>query len=72
MKQGDWTEADITINGVPRTFAQSMTFRVMLGGFMQEMSNPEALGKDMHGLRMAQSYWKRASEISELVHSNQP
>ena len=63
-------EADIVINGVKLTFAQSMTLRVAMSSFRSEMSEEDALGNDGHGKFMAEAYAKRSDEIIELIFRN--
>jgi len=63
-------EADIVINGVKLTFAQSMTLRVAMSSFRSEMSEEDALGNDEHGKFMAEAYAKRSDEIIELIFRN--
>jgi len=63
----DEKEADIIINGVRLTFAQSMTLRVAMCSFLSEMSEDNALGSDEHGKLMSDVYAKRSREIINLI-----
>ncbi len=61
-------EAIVTINGVPLSSAQSMTFRVAVSQFFSEMSaDPCALGEDEHGVTMTRHYKERCAEIIALM-----
>lgn len=64
---GKWTEASITIEGTPLTFAQSMTLRVALETFILGLK-ADGLGDDKTGKSMTKSYLARAAEISALIH----
>lgn len=64
-----WTEADITINGKPLSFAQSMALRVAVSSFILQMNEPGALGNDETGLRIAGAYSERLSEVLGLIHA---
>jgi len=58
------TEADVTINGVTLTFAQSATLRVAISSMLTELSNSEhmtALGA------IGPLYQKRLREIEHLI-----
>lgn len=60
-------EAYIEINGVPLTYGQSMTLRVAIFSFHDELL-AEGLGEDEHGIRMTKAYLERANEIINLIH----
>ena len=60
-------EPEITINGVRLAEAQAMTVRVALTSFEHEMIQPDALGKDEHGRRMADAYAERAREVYRIM-----
>jgi len=64
---GMWTEADITINGIKLTFGQAMSLRVAITDFYSQMEEPDALGGDEHGLKMAQGYHDRLKEVLALI-----
>lgn len=59
-------EPAITVNGVPLSVGQSMTVRVALVAFYQEMII-EGLGDDEHGKKMATAYKARASEVLAIM-----
>jgi len=40
-RETGWVEAEVTINGVTLTFAESMTLRVAVTSFLMQVSNPE-------------------------------
>lgn len=63
----DVKEADIVINGVKLTFAQSMTLRVAICSFLSDMSKEDALGTDEHGKFMSNAYASRSQEIINLM-----
>lgn len=63
----DVKEAEITIDGVRLSVSQSMTVRVALSGFSSDMSKPDALGNDEHGLAMAKLYHDRAHEVLAII-----
>jgi len=50
----------ITVNGQPLSEGEAMTIRVALNAFLQEMTEPAALGDDEHGKAMAAGYQKCA------------
>jgi len=60
-------EADIVINGIKLTEAQSMAVRVAVAGQMMKMASIEALGTDEHGLFMSKAYWQRLGEVQEAI-----
>ncbi len=64
-------EADVTINGVRLTVAQSMALRVAATSFLQEMETPGALGDDMHGRTMVKNYRARLTEVLNLMAVDQ-
>lgn len=61
-------EAEVIINGIKLTNAQSMTLRAALTDFRAQMSSDGALGDDPHGRSMTQAYRDRASEVLGLIH----
>lgn len=63
-------EPRITVNGVELSLGQAMTLRVALTTFHMEMGQPEALGKDEHGLITARNYRQRAEEVLVLMVGN--
>ena len=58
-------EADITISGIPLTFAQSMTLRVAIGQFLLTLSD-EGFGKEL-GTELRDNYVARGREIESLI-----
>lgn len=60
-------EAEIVINGVKLSFAQSMTLRCAITDFLFTLSEQNALGNDEHGLKMTALYKARAREIERLI-----
>lgn len=66
MAQPEWTEADITINGTKLSFAQAITVRVAVTGFMMELKL-EGLGDDPTGKEIAEGYMARGKEIMDLI-----
>ncbi len=62
-------EADIFINGVKLTPAQSMTVRVAISSL--QMSLQEGLGDDEHGRAMTSRYQKACREINSAILRNQ-
>lgn len=40
-KQTGWVEAEVIINGVQLTFAESLTLRVAVTSFLMQVSTPE-------------------------------
>ena len=64
----NWTEADITINGVQLNFGQSMALRVAATNFHMQMSDLAALGDDESGRRgSSKGYRERLSEVLKLM-----
>jgi hypothetical protein len=61
------TEANIVINGVTLTSAQSMTIRVALEAYSMDLSHG-GLGDDGHGKTMAAAYKARISEIRKALY----
>ncbi len=70
MTQNGITEADITINGVQLTFAQSMTLRVAIGGFLMDLQG--SLAEDKHGRAMVGLYRSHIHDVANLMNLNQP
>lgn len=65
------TEANIVINGVELTNAQSMALRVAVTTFNGDMaSDPDRLGTDEHGRTMTKAYRERTAEILSLIFRN--
>lgn len=60
-------EAEVTVNGQRLSPTQSMTLRVALTGFHSQMTEPNALGDDLHGIGLASSYRQQSSEILSLI-----
>jgi hypothetical protein len=60
-------EADITIEGVRLTLAQSMTVRVAVSSYMMDM-RMDGLGDDETGKAIAAGYIARGNEVLELIH----
>lgn len=65
-------EAQITINGVALTEAQSMTLRVAMIGHFNGMSEEGALGPDETGETIRKGYLARSAEIINLLHGRTP
>jgi len=63
MNQHGYREADMTISGVPLTFAQSMTVRVALQSFAMTLAE---FVKDQPG-GTEQAYLDRIKELNELI-----
>lgn len=61
------TEADVTINGVPLTFGQSMALRVAANNFAMELQDPDALGDDEGGRSITKGYRERLAEVLGLM-----
>lgn len=62
-------EPEITINGVTLSVGQAMTLRVAATNMLTEMSEPDALGDDDMGRRMAAAYADRLREIITIMFS---
>lgn len=60
-------EANIIINGVQLSPAQSMTLRVAIGSFASIMEDPYHLGHDEHGLFMTKMYKENSREIERII-----
>lgn len=64
----EWTEADVTINGVELSFGQSMALRVAASSMMMElMDEYAALADDATGRGIAKGYRERLSEVLALM-----
>lgn len=61
------SEANITVNGTPLNSAQSMAVRIALTAFHSDMTQPDALGSDEHGKKMANLYRERLAEVLKLI-----
>jgi len=60
-------EANVTINGVELTSAQSMALRVAVDTFIAEMQELNALGDDEMGIAIARGYRERCGEVRKLI-----
>jgi hypothetical protein len=60
-------EADIIINGVRLSPAQSMAVRVAITAYHSDMCNPDALGDDEHGRAMTRAYHDRLLEVLRII-----
>jgi hypothetical protein len=60
-------EPDITINGVKLTQGQTMAIWVALQSYAQEMSKPNALGKDAAGRAIAKGYLRNITSINDII-----
>jgi len=60
-------EPDITINGVKLTQGQTMTIWAALQSYAQEMSKPNALGRDATGRAIAKGYLRNIDSINDIV-----
>lgn len=58
------SEAQITINGIPLTDAQSCTIRVTIANFLMQLADPEFC-EDLG--EIADGYRARASEVQSLI-----
>lgn len=62
------SEPQIEINGTTLTIGQAMALRIACTSYHDEMaSNPDALGIDEHGRRMASLYADRLREVLHLM-----
>lgn len=61
------SEPVILINGRRLTDGQAMAVRVAITTFHQEMAEPDALGGDEHGKRMAEGYRDRLTEVLRML-----
>ena len=61
-----FSEASITINGVPLTFGQAMTFRIAVIAFLVDMRE-NGLGKDEEGIAVAKINENNCLEIIKLI-----
>lgn len=62
------TEADITINGIPLNYSQSMTVRCALESFASELSHT-GLGDDELGIAITAGYLRNIREIRVPLYS---
>lgn len=62
-------EANITINGVMLTPAQSMIIRLSVESFDADLTS-EGLFDDEHGKSLCRSYQRRVSEIRKMLYSS--
>jgi hypothetical protein len=60
-------EADIVVNGVPLSRAESMTIRVALEGFASDL-HANLLGDDEHGRAMTAGYWASIEGIRRVLY----
>lgn len=60
-------EPVIEINGKWLNAAQTMAVRVAIGAFLLDLQEPDALGSDKHGKKMAKAYRNRLSEVLLLM-----
>lgn len=60
-------EADIIINGVKLSDAESMTLRVALGSFTIDLIN-NGMGKDEVGKTICNNYLRHSRNIVNLIH----
>lgn len=67
MQNQNPKEAEIVINGVYLTFAQSMTIRVAVAHMLTDLSDPEYM-KDMG--EIGELYRKRLREIQDMIFLN--
>jgi hypothetical protein len=56
-------EPHIVINGIKLTDQQAMAVRVAVSSFRGEMTGPNPLGNDAHGIFMAKMYNDRLREV---------
>jgi len=61
-------EAHIEINGVCLNGGQSMAVRIAVQSFFMEMEY-SGLGKDEHGIMLADLYKRRLGEVADLIYS---
>lgn len=60
-------EADITINGIQLSGAESMTVRVAISSMMMDLSAQDALGDDEMGRAIAGGYLKQLHSINRHI-----
>lgn len=60
-------EPNIRINGRDLNEAQAMTVRVAIETFALDLSDPESLGNDRHGVVMRAGYLARIEEIRNFI-----
>ena len=61
-------EPKVEINDVRLSVGQAMALRVACTSYFSEMdSNPDALGADEHGRRMAAAYAARLQEVIQML-----
>lgn len=61
-------EADITIGHHGLSLAESMTVRVALNYFCEDIAN-NGLGDDEHGKLMTAAYKRNASSVLDKIHA---
>ncbi|MDU8350864.1 hypothetical protein RYA05_03030 [Pseudomonas syringae pv. actinidiae] len=66
-KKARTSEATIVIDGVQLSSSQSMTVRVALDSFRDQLFE-RGLGDDAHGISMVESYTKNAAEVINIIH----
>lgn len=62
------SEPHIIVNGVTLTSAQALTLRRALESFATDMAQPDAMGADEHGRKMAELYRARIHEIRAAMY----
>lgn len=63
-------EPKITVNGIELSVGESMTMRVALTHFHNELSYDEDyLGSDEHGRAMRNGYFQNATKTLEVMHN---
>lgn len=62
-----YAEPPIEIGGVRLSAGQAMAVRVAITSYMEQMSEPDALGGDARGLRMAAAYRTRLQEVERII-----
>lgn len=60
-------EAQVVINGVTLTESQSMTLRLALESFDDNLKN-DGLDSDQHGVAMTAAYRERITEIRSALY----
>jgi len=65
----DVKEANIIINGVELTFAQSMTVRVAMNSFVLTLKS-DGFGRDELGIAIRDNYLRNSAEVLKLIHKD--
>lgn len=60
-------EAAVSINGIQLNDAQSMSIRVAVASFIQDLQD-QGLGDDFHGKAMTSNYLLRLQEVEKLLN----